>query len=53
MSEKDKMNRFIDFIMGSEQDFYDTYLVDLSEEEMEQFLKNNPDFMERMKREQE
>ncbi len=55
MSEE-KVNRFIDFIMGSEQDFYDAYLVNLSEEELEIFMKNNPDFAgeletENMKRE--
>lgn len=52
----EKMNRFIDFVMGSDQDFYDTYLVNLSEEELDVFMRNNPDFAaeletEKMKRE--
>ncbi len=50
MSEE-KLNRFIDFVMGSNQEFYDTYLVNLSEEELELFMKNNADFLEGMKRE--
>lgn len=41
----EKVKRFIDFIMGSNKDFYDTFLVKLSEKELEQFLKDNPDFV--------
>lgn len=44
MSEE-KVNRFIDFVMGSDLDFYNTYLVNLTEEELERFKKDNPDFV--------
>lgn len=53
MSEGNKIDRFIDFITGSEREFYETYLVNLTEEELEQFLKDNPDFAERMRKEKE
>jgi len=45
------VNRFIDFVMGSNQEFYDTYLVNLSEEELELFMKDNPDFMKDLEQE--
>lgn len=51
MSNSNSVNRFIDFVMGSNQEFYDTYLVNLSEEELELFMKNNPDFMKELEQE--
>lgn len=45
VANEEKVKRFIDFIMGSNKDFYDTFLVKLSEKELEQFLKDNPDFV--------
>ena len=52
MSETEQINRFMNFITGSEQDFYETYLRNLSDEEMELFLKNNPDFLVSLKKEE-
>ena len=49
VSEQEKINRFMDFVIGSNQDFYDNYLTNLTEEELELFMKNNPDFMEGLK----
>ena len=49
---EDKIKNFIDFIMGNNRDFYETFLVKLSEEELEKFMKDNPDFMEEMEKEQ-
>jgi len=51
VSENERIGKFIDFIMGNNRDFYETFLVKLSEDELEQFLKNNPDFMEDMDKE--
>lgn len=45
MANGERVKRFIDFIMGSNRDFYETFLVKLSEKELEQFLKDNPDFV--------
>lgn len=53
MSEQEKITRFIDFVMGSDQDFYENYLINLSEGELELFMKNNPDFLEGLKPENE
>lgn len=49
VSEQEKINRFMDFVIGSNQDFYDNYLTNLTKEELELFMKNNPDFMEGLK----
>ncbi len=51
MSENERIEKFIDFIMGSNRDFYETFLVNLSEDELERFLKDNPDFMRDMDKE--
>ena len=51
MSNDKGVNRFIEFVMGSNQEFYDTYLVNLSEEELELFMKDNPDFMKDLEQE--
>ena len=53
VSEQERITRFIDFVMGSNQDFYDNYLTNLTEEELALFMKNNPDFMEGLKLENE
>ena len=41
----EQMQRFFDFIMGDDLDFYEQYTIHLTEEEQERFLKGNPDFM--------
>ena len=46
MSDCEKVKRFMDYIMGDNQEFYDTFLLNLSDEEFESFMENNPDFME-------
>lgn len=45
VTNNENVKRFIDFIMGSNKDFYDTFLVKLSKEELDQFFKDNPDFV--------
>lgn len=45
VTDGENIKRFIDFIMGSNKDFYDTFLVKLSKEELDQFFKDNPDFV--------
>ena len=49
MSEIVQSKRFLEFIQESDQDFYDKYLVNLTEEELERFMKENPDFAEGIK----
>lgn len=44
MSEE-QLQRFFDFIMGDDLDFYEEYMVNLTEEEQERFFRDNPDFM--------
>lgn len=44
MSEE-QLQRFFDFIMGDDLDFYEEYTVNLTEEEQERFFRDNPDFM--------
>ena len=45
MSTENKGQSFMEFIMGDDLDFYENYLVNLSQEEIDLFFKNNPDFM--------
>lgn len=40
-----QLQRFFDFIMGDDLDFYEEYTVNLTEEERERFFRDNPDFM--------
>lgn len=44
MSEE-QLQRFFDFIMGDDLDFYEEYTVNLTEEEQERFFRDNTDFM--------
>jgi len=44
MSEE-QLQRFSDFIMGDDLDFYEEYTVNLTGEERERFFRDNPDFM--------
>ena len=46
VSEMEQSKRFIEFILESDQEFYNKYLVNLTEEELERFMKENPDFQE-------
>ena len=45
MSTENKKQSLIEFIMGDDLDFYENYLVNLSQEEIDRFFENNPDFM--------
>lgn len=36
----------IEFLTGDDMDFYETFLVNLSEDEMGLFFKKNPNFLE-------
>ena len=42
---EEQLQRFFDFIMGDDLDFYEEYTVNLTEEEQERFFRDNPDFM--------
>ncbi len=44
MSEE-QLQRFSDFIMGDDLDFYEEYTVNLAKEERRRFFRDNPDFM--------
>ena len=44
MSEE-QLQRFFDFIMGDDLDFYEEYTVNLAKEERRRFFRDNPDFM--------
>lgn len=44
MSEE-QLQRFFDFIMGDDLDFYEEDTVNLTEEEREMFFRDNRDFM--------
>lgn len=37
--------RFWKFIMGDDLDFYEEYIIHLTDEEQEKFFEENPDFM--------
>ena len=43
--EETRHERFLREIMGSDADFYEKFLKDLPEEELQKFLNENPDFM--------
>ena len=43
MSEE-QLQRFFDFIMGDDLDFYEEYTVNLTEEEQERFFRDNTNF---------
>ena len=49
VSEIERSKRFLEFIWESDRDFYDKYLVNLTEEELERFMKDNADFAEGIK----
>ena len=44
MSES-KYDRFFEFINSDDFEFYEKFLVNLSDEELEEFLRKNPDFL--------
>lgn len=44
MNER-KEHDFWRFVTGSDMDFYDEFLVNLSLEELQRFLDENPDFL--------
>ena len=39
MSEIERSKRFLEFIWESDQEFYDNYLVNLTEDELERFRR--------------
>ena len=49
MSKIERSKRFLEFIWESNQDFYDNYLVNLTEDELERFMEENPDFAQSMR----
>lgn len=42
---EEQAKRFLKFIMEDDLDFYEEYVLDLSDEEQERFFNENPDFM--------
>lgn len=42
---KEKQIQFLNFIMGDDMDFYEEYVINLSDEEQQIFFRENPDFM--------
>lgn len=42
---EEQAKRFWKFIMEDDLDFYEEYVLDLSDEEQERFFNENPDFM--------
>lgn len=42
---EEQAKRFLKFIMEDDLDFYEEYVLDLSDEEQEQFFNENPEFM--------
>ena len=41
----DQQQKFFNFIMGDDLDFYEEFTIHLSDEEQERFFDANPDFM--------
>lgn len=46
MSDKNEKLSLLKFLAGDDLDFYETFLVNLSEEEIARFFKWNPEFLE-------
>lgn len=42
---KDQYERFEKFILGDDMDFYEEYMINLSDEEQKKFFAENPNFM--------
>lgn len=43
--KENKQEEFLRVVMGSDMEFYEQFLKDLSEEELKNFLDANPDFL--------
>lgn len=43
--KESKQDEFLRLVMGSDIEFYEQFLKDLSEEELQKFLDANPDFL--------
>lgn len=41
----EKLQKFFDFVMGDDLDFYEEFIIHLTDEEQESFFRDNPDFM--------
>ncbi len=41
----EQLQKFYKFIIGDDLDFYEEYTIHLSDEEQEEFFRDNPDFM--------
>lgn len=44
--QETQQEKFLRLIMGSDMDFYEQFLSDLTEEELQKFLEKNPDFLQ-------
>ena len=45
MYNMEQVEAFLGFMIGDDLDFYERFLVDLSDEELDEFFEANPDFM--------
>ena len=45
MYNMEQVEAFLGFMIGDDLDFYEKFLVDLSDEELDKFFEANPDFM--------
>jgi len=43
--EETRHQKFLREIMGNDMEFYEKFLINLSEEQFQQFLKENPEFL--------
>lgn len=41
---KEERDKFWEYVLGDDVDFYNEFLADLSDEELDKFLEENPDF---------
>ena len=45
MKENERWEQIAELLKKDDMDFYEEYLLELSDEEIEQFFEENPDFM--------
>lgn len=43
--QETQQQKFLKSVMGDDMDFFDQFLSDLSEDELQRFLDENPDFL--------
>ncbi len=43
---ENRLEKFLKDVMGSDEEFYERFLSELSEEQLQRFLDENPDFLQ-------